>query len=146
LRAGVAKKKSLGRIPFVSAPLQRFKFRSLEKRADKIGRKFCELKDAVDKQKEIAADILYTKEYDRLTDDVDRHLSDACECTGKTKVDSSGSGAAAAKIKADCIKEIAPKFKTKDGKPWKSGTGHSKEPEKLAQYNQQVDKCIEEKA
>lgn len=121
---GRAAKKRMGAIPFFSKWRQNARIKKLEKRADGLKDKFCELSADVESEKDRAAEIFTKKDYDKAVDKLDDVMSEATECASGGGGDGDGG---VTQLKKDCGAEAAKKIGRESARGLKKGSPeHSK--------------------
>ena len=126
--------RKMGAIPFFSKWNQKRRFAKLEKKADKLKDKFCDLATDVEKEKERAASILTKQDYEKITDKVDERLSQVQECALSAEEAPEGGSVA---MEKDCRKIAAKKIGRKDARGLKKGSPEHAKWEKLTR------ECVE---
>lgn len=134
----------LGYIPFFTKWNIRRKMRSLERKADALGKRLCDLADQAKEEKAKAANVFVTSEYNRLTESLDEHFESAGKCAevggerpgrGETKKE-------VEKVSREVKKACVGTANAKVGVDWKSGTGHGGDP-KYDEWEKARKECLE---
>src|SRR4029077_1173715 len=117
--------KRMAAIPFFSKWRQKARLKKLEKRADNLKTKFCDLSADVEAEKARAAEIFTKKDYDKAEQQLDDVMSEATECASSGG--GGGEGGGITELKKDCGAEAAKKIGRESARGLKKGSPeHSK--------------------